>query len=126
MAMKKVAKTALRWCGADSSLVQVNSKACIQGWCILACTVWSPDAGVLGAVKQDLAHAIKCQHLRVSAENARPGAAVAERGRSWVQQGDAARDTSTSPSYVYMHIYVCVCIYKHTHFFIYMYFYFYR
>lgn len=85
MAMKKVAKTALRWCGTDSSLVQVNSKACIQGWCLLHFGLHSPDAGALGAVKQDLAHTIKCWHLRVSAENVCPGAAMAERGGSRIQ-----------------------------------------
>jgi len=73
MAMKKVAKTALGWCGAGSSPVQVSSKACLRAGRYLQFAVRSLDAG---PVNRGLARAIKRRHLGVSAENARPGAAV--------------------------------------------------
>lgn len=112
--------------GLIPSLVQVRNKARVGGWCFLRFVSHSRDAGALGAVKQDLARAVKRWHLRVSAEDA-----DGVLGLQWQKGVGAGRDKGMLPEMqvptLLVRIQACMCVHVHkrTHLCIYMYFYFY-
>lgn len=74
------------------------------------------DAGAVGAVKQDQAHAIKRRHLRVSAEDA-AGVLGLPWPKGWERsatRGCCQRCGYQPFLYVYLHIDVCVRTQTHT------------
>lgn len=78
-------RTALRWHGTDSGLVQVNGKAKLAFWDDIP-AFWLAEDGCQGCKKG----CGSCNET-LAPRGVSRGCAVVERGRSWVQGGDVLR-----------------------------------